>query len=441
MRGPESDRRFYNLPACDLQKPSRDASQRFQRESKRVIEQTGRLEDERLGELLGCLNKESKVITYLLIRPGRYITTAELRNDVKEFQGDDPGWIMDHNVAVNYSRNNFEPAGLVKSAEITVGAYAIKKTDEGSRVDALAGLLLEYSSSHPTIELNRIFGEKFSSLTRYNIIKQLLSEESPLRVGDLSERLGIDPRAISQTLRKMDSAGIIDFHTWRFLPFVFYSPSDQLPDRELKLRKETKLPGEIVAVINHAEKALSPSEVAKRVLKNRQNQGENLKNYKDFVLRVTRMMSELESIGFIKSNAEPQTQVRMNSKQKEDLIELVELIEKFRAGDVDTINRGFRFASEIVSGDYSNRVADLMNKTRKSSPFANRRQKAETKHLLEQILENQRLSANQLVEALKNMGIILCKHYVNSLLKEMQDSKTITGNKEKLELIWETSEV
>lgn len=352
-----------------------------------------RLTDQERDELLsGVLNSESKMIVLggMVLNTGLF-ASGDLDTMIRDLQRGQKGWKISTGIPFGYCLNSFADIGLVAKDEIIDDRNTIgyKATERGKDALPIIGHLLDYSLKHPDIAMQKVFSvtgssgkeaeEDFDGDTkqrapkkRIRILKTLLEAEGSLREIDVREAIGarisISPHLdnlaktglITYTSREADSGVTVKYKvTEGDKPDIFTLPRpEKNTQRTLTERVRfvvTKLQGEISTnAVYNTLLTLFPQYAARSE--------PTLRNA---------IMGDLHALslaGYLEkgeTTKDKQSDASLNDTQREQVAELIHIVDKFQEGDPQFLAEGQQKANAILRNPES--VAKLMRKAQISS--------------------------------------------------------------------------
>lgn len=408
-----------------------------------------RLTDERVANLVSAIgNHEAKAITLLAMKQGvLYPPVSGLWQSVISFQGEKPGWVLDENLPGRYCRDSLVPIGLVaRKVEDNSRTYGYIKTEEGENLGVpLAGLLLDFSRRHPDYSLQDIFGQtgsafnlpnteseseenkKRSALTRIKIFWQLVTSKLPINQAALEGELAEYAALVAGHLKELSRKKVIQYKsTKQGQLYVRYGLSSGHPDTKppplyyqgLPLRVPVSLAYSIF--VKDPEKIWSISEVAEQVHRNESYVG--------------RVLLHLQRNGYLtvqEFSKGFQSEINLTDEQREMLLEVLTVLDRFQNQDPDIIERGRGYASQIISNPSG--VAELMRKIKEHSPRVGRKGTGEARTRILSIIDSNPQSTSNEIQALlaEKFGTNLSIGAIDTYIRSLDKDHEITFEEEK----------
>lgn len=356
------------------------------------------LSPEHSGNLLSAIgNSELKAGLIILMNPGREYSATSLRQQAIQAQGNKPGWIMGLTVPFQFCETTFSEIGFVTKVKVDYHGRKLERyilTEEGIKNGKpLAALLLDFSY-HDKHSLYDYFGATRSTVEgieyeeegvsakykerspqrRYAIFYELVTEGKPLRIADLSEKLGLPPERILNHLDELAKAGIITFDKIEgHSPFSYYKISETpklgLPPSK-KYRHQSTITSKVYEIIStRPEKYWAIQEVVDELKQNGHPDIASL--YTD----VSTILAHLASpeVGFLdrmKFKYDHRSNISLTPEQRDPLVRLVTIIDGFQNQYPTIIEQGMDLADVIASNPAE--LTALMKKAKQSSRYANR---------------------------------------------------------------------
>lgn len=407
-----------------------------------------RLSDEEMGNLLASVgNSEAKAITFILMRNENIYDTGSLHAEVLRAQGNNKGWKLARPVPFRYCAKSLAPIGLVAKetfgSDLLTFGYSI--TDYGKELGIpLAGLLLDFSERH-NVPLNLLFGETHSTsesqtiqteigesvdykkrapTTTLKILYEVLtSPNPPIRLIGLKDVIGggLD---INLNLIRLSQLGLIQYNTTEVnKPTTSYKLATSIPEGELPIYADrTVLTQSVFEVLkNHPDRYLTVEDVYNLMSK---KQKERWKFQKPFntmssvlFFLARHRYADIERFSYLNKS-----EINTTDGQRVVLTELLEIMYSFQNQEKETLERGRKFAEEIISNP--KRVSDLLRRAREASSHANQSSFIETQeHIFSIILSNPNGTTNKEIQNLlekdfeKKLGISEIRGLSSALVK------------------------
>lgn len=422
------------------------------KEGKRFVSSQEReLPKEKIYGLLAAFgNSEAKAFAIIVMGQGKPYDKGSLHKDLIKLQGDKPVWRLDKNTPFQYCMISFVPAKLVKNYVLGPDGMVLEYmiTDYGKNTGvSFAGWLSRWSIDHPHFSLYGAFGSTNSSFIeqdkqdkkrspeiRLKVLRQLAASRSQkLRQVDIAKALNENRPLIGGHLKNLARKGVIRYeNVGRGREVTHYRLKDKRPNEMPKAYRGEKIATERVYEVlqENIGSYLSIKQLQKLLIKKYPEYKNRSSLYKfisgaahDFERQKYAKCKKFE-FGF-------QSQVNMSKEQKEAIASLVNLIDNFQKGDLETIREGRFFAQKLLSDPKL--VSLLMQKAREASPFARKTEKKEMyRRILEIIQENPNVTANRAQKILKKVyDKDLEIEAVQRLLREVVDKKLAISRKTK----------
>ena len=267
------------------------------------------ISDAEVGGLLAAIgNHEGKALLLLAMQAEQPYTRTQLRGVLKEQQGPKDRWKgMNESLPFLWCQHSLSPIGLVVKEIVdpergTVGYMKKEKGDELGQ--ALAGHLLAFSEEHPEVSLNGFFGSTQMSPKR-KVVEDQQEKDERSRAPLTRARIFAELVTTAVPIREADFAR----------DFVEGYPAEY-QDRSSSLRAHLK----------------------------------NLSN---------------SNVISVEKDTTRRSTIDLSTAQREALVELVTIIDKFKENDPDFMREGKVKAQAIVSD--SQRFGKLLEKARNAS--------------------------------------------------------------------------
>ncbi len=342
-------------------------------------------------------NSESKAATLLVMKPGIIYSGYALQQELIKSQGPNPTWKMDHQGVMHYCERSFEPIGLV-AGEVTdelSRRVGFVKTKYGEEVgDPFAALLADYSLRHPNLSLYTLFGATLSSgkgkevtddteyrkravSARLKLFWELTTADLPLRVANLGDETGEDRVQLAQHLANLGRYGVLQYNAVKYgQHFTGYKVTEQgVGFMKSDVRTDIPNIGPVLAEIfvGNKERWLTRGDVSEEAMKTAFKK--HVDNKTDRKVQIERQMGGIVQRWVNKGylvvggfHDDLRSTVNLTTQQRNDLIELLEILDKFQKQSPDIVRTGI----ELVNQMTPQKVALLMAKAKQASPFANR---------------------------------------------------------------------
>ncbi len=385
------------------------------------------LSDNEMGNLISAVgNHEGKAITLLVMENGVIYPQRELHKRVMRAQGKGKGWVMGTNVPFQYCRDSLFPIGLITKEALNsdLSTYGYIKTPYGEDTGVpLAGLLLKFSYDHPDVSLQDFFAgtnspskqittdegvetKKRAPMLRLKIFWQLLTQQLPIRETDLAKVTKEHHGIILQHIASLKDKKIITYDaTGLGKPFSFYQLSPNPPQEPPSSYNRYPAPTASVyqALLQNKDQQWSIDTFADYYLNSRKED----KKPQDRMLAkriVSRILFDLERQGYAKREKFSfghQSDISLSDTQRQTMLDLVTLIDKFQNQNPQILQEGKEFADYLRT--HPEMVSILFAKAKEHSPYANQISKDETQHRILSLLSSsgKPLTRQEIREGLK----------------------------------------
>ncbi len=426
-----------------------------------------RLSEEKLGGLLAAIgNHEGKALLLILMRKGRLHGAYQLHALAMNAQGEQKRWRTAKNLQLDWCQKSLYPIGLVALEVIDQEANTLgyMKTDYGDKEGtALAGHLLAFSERHPETSLYKLFGATMSTskrhvsetedksnviinrspLTSYRMFYELATSNHSLREVDIEASLKerypaayykeSPHSSISNHLDRLSKAGIIMFDsTNENKPYSTYSLSSEYPEGQPSPHRQVQkmLTDQIYKLIKDNPQAkFTIHELVEEIIKRYPEYKE--KNQRSFYKSASAVLSHLGREGLVirgKFDTKNQSVISLSDTQRETLIDLVTIIDRFSELDEDYIKEGLRHAKEITSDP--ERVSALMEKARTASPNARKSNMSETAQHIKSIIGYKPSTAREIQQVLdENYGKKLTTTAIRQIVRSFSNEARLKVEK------------
>jgi len=396
-----------------------EGSMERQQEIQRHTE--GELPEVKIFDLLSSVgNGEHKALELIVMGKGmKTYSKRGLWHEVMNNQTKNKRWNMDIGLPFDHCQYSLSPIGLVTRETLrsddTAWGYGI--TEYGIKTGIpFAGLLLKWSYEHPEHSLYKMFGATTSSSvkdertfekkrapeTRHRIFRELAtSQNDRIRLTDIANAINEDNNLISVHLSSLRKNGIITYDvTEAGKPFLYYRKKTIVPDKEQEPYMHQKtLSAAVYDLLTH--EYLSREEVVNLVINKYPRYGDLERE--SLSGDVGKTLSHFATQGYLerkKFSKDFQSQVTLSGQQRETIASLVTLIDNFKNGDKQTIDKGREFAKQVASDP--NLFSELMLKAKEASPNANNTNREEMNRILLSVLQDHPNSTiNQLMQILE----------------------------------------
>lgn len=345
-------------------------------------------------------NNEAKALLLTAMKNGKTYTKSTLHTKMIEIQGENPSWIQNKGGAFQYCEDTLVPIRVIRKV-VNPGVprgVVIEKYGKEKGVP-FAGALLQWSLEHET-SLYQAFGitaskylkreggdeKKRSAETRLRILEALLVNNKILSQAELADLLKEDSHLVAHHLDSLSESGIITKTSMKAgKPYAQYKLINRSIEQPELYKEYKTLTAQVFKVIREHDRFLTVDEVTKAVIdKNSyQSDSESLKPtigaiLSHFVRKGYAVHKKFKQ-GF-QSEISP-----LSETQREAIDSLLSIINGFRLGKIEIINRGQESADRIISN--TKLVSELMRKAKEASPYGNKLNKDETIPILISIIE------------------------------------------------------
>ena len=409
----------------------------------------GELPESKIFDLLSSVgNGENKALELIVMKKGVIYSGGGLWREVMSYQPKDRGWRMNLSVPFKHCQESLSPIGLVTKEALSYDgtAWGYQITEFGIHTGIpFAGLLLKWSYEHPNSSLYKMFAstsspavkdeqtleKKRAQETRYKIFWEAVTNpRSRIRLQDIANDTNENEWLIGMHLTRLGNNGVISYEAnTAGKPFSYFRRKEIVPDQEPKQYKNSKtLSAQVYDLLTR--QYLSIEETA-NLLINKYPRYESL-DRNSLGQDVAKILSDLVKQGYLerkKFSHGFQSELTLSEEQREAIVCLVTLIDKFKNGDSKTIEEGRRFAQKVSSDP--NLFSELMLKAKEASPNANRTNREEMSSVLLTILQGYPNSTtNQIMKILeKDYDKRLTSHGVSNNLSRLVNENLIISRK------------
>ena len=391
---------------------------RSRQETQRQTE--GELPESKIFDLLSSVgNAEHKALELIVMKKGIIYSEGDLWREVMSYQPKDRGWRMNSSLPFEHCRKSLSPIGLVTKEALSYDgtAWGYQITEFGIHTGIpFAGLLLKWSYEHPNSSLYKMFAstaspavkdeqtleKKRAQETRYKIFWEVVTNpRNRIRLQDIANDTNEEEGIISRHLNRLSNNGVISYeaHT-SGKPFSYFRRKEIVPDQQPKQYGDSKTLS--AQVYDFLTREYLSIEETVNLLIEKYPRYESL-DRSAFGKSVTHILSDLVKQGYLerkKFSHDFHSELNLSEEQREAILSLVTLIDKFKNGDSKTIEEGRRFAQKVSSDP--NLFSELILKAKEASPHANRTNWEETFSMLLTILQGYPNSTtNQIMQILK----------------------------------------
>lgn len=417
------------------------------------------LSDDEMGNLIAAVgNHESKAISLVVMEPGAIYPEEKLYEKVMQAQGKVKGWVMHRAVPFKYCINSLSPIGLVtkEALDEDLSTYGYIKTPYGeNRGDPLAGVLLKFSYEHPDVSLQDFFGATNSSSkqittekgveikerapnTRLKIFWQLLTQTLPLRDIDLARALGRETTTyISTHIQSLRDKKIITYDAIKKgESFSFYQlspkPPQEFPPSYMENPSSTAFVYQ--ALLQNKGQQWTRDTLADHYLNSRKKDEKPLSR-EALKVTISGILAHLERQGYVKRekfSSAYHSEISLTNTQRQIMLDLVTLLDKFQNQDPQILQEGKEFADYLRT--HPEVVSSLLAKTKEHSPNANQTSKDESQHRILSILNSsdEPLTNQEIRESLKvTYGQSLSPNSIRILTSSLSPNYPVASLKEK----------
>lgn len=426
-------------------------------ESTKPVEQTReRLTDEQMGNLISAVgNHEAKAITLLAMRDGNIYSKSGLHRALLFYQGEKIGWGMSRPIPFSYCLHSLAPIGLVTKETLNpdLSTYGFQITDYGRKAGIpFCGLMLDWaerhdvslnllwgqtsSSSHTTQTTDKLTGEKLefrkrAPITTLKILYELLTTpDLPIRRADLGKRLDDRESTILGHLKRLSSAGLIEYQSIEAnKPFSAYRLTLSPPAGELQIYPNSKrVPQAILSILQaHPNSYLTYGDINK-LLPTQIKAHWTTDNY----AYISAILSNLKKGNYVESkqfSMDLRSEINLNGDQKIILTELLEILCRFQDQEPEIITKGWKLAAEIINHPAS--VSDILRKVKETSPQVNQTLIPETLYLISYtITSSPGITNKEIQKLLEKEGKKLGTPQIQHLTAILETNKSVRVNKE-----------
>lgn len=417
-----------------------------------------RLSDEEMGNLISALgNHEAKALTLCLMTPGIIYSRRDLRRRVIQAQGLNIGWRVNWAIPFSYCENSLSPIGLVTREAINPdgSTYGYMKTEDGEiKGVPLAGLLLDFSLRHPDFSLQDFFGSTNSSsqlqeiggveykerapIRRLEISRRLLTSNLPMRTTDIANQIGVGREAgIGDHLFQLAERGFISYEAVKQgEAHVFYRLSEAPPSSESQpWRGREVLTNFVYQLLKEdGNREWSAEAIVEQCQQYRRANDNLLFGEKALKDRISTILSHLTKNGYARRRkfigGKIQSEINLTREQREMLLDLVSLLDRFQNQDPAVLEFGRRRAREIIAD--VQRVSLLFAKAKEHSSNAGVLPRQETAdEILRIISSHPDCTVDQIWQSFKEKRRKLSKAPVRNFIKALLIGRKITQTVER----------
>ncbi len=385
------------------------------------------------------------------MQKGVIYSARALHREVLNYQDQNKTWRTSRRLPFAYCEDSLSTIGLVTKEAVysdgTAWGYEITPYGLTTGFD-FAGMLLKWSYEHPKYSLYQMFASTNSSTikdqqtqdkkraqqTRLKIFWEIVTNPSNrIREADIVNATKETSVIMSRHLLNLNKNAVISYEaTEHGKPISFYKTKETIPDKEPEqYRGEKILSTRVYEIIKKTNEYLSIEQVRDFLI-------HEYPNYKDrqqarLKSNIANVLTDLEKQGYVerkKFSSKFKSELTLSEEQREAILSLVTLIDKFQKGDTQTIREGRTFSQRVLDNPIL--FSQLMLKAKEASPYANRTDKETTLNNILSILQQYPNStANQIREKLeedydKKLGDRATARYLFSLTQAGEIKKTWT---------------
>jgi hypothetical protein len=420
-----------------------------------------KLPEARIFDLLAAFgNGENKALELIVMREGYSYSDSAIYNETMDHQAKNKRWDMNRSLPFAHCERSLSPIGLVTKEALrsddTAWGYQITRYGIETGIP-FAGALLKWSYEHPDHSLYKMFGsttstsvkdeqaldKKRSPETRYRIFWEIATSPSnKIRLTDIVNETSEERSLIGAHLRSINKNNVVTYnYIDKGRQISFYKRAEKVPDKDPEpYQRRNTLSTRVWDLLSHptenkTSEYLSTEEIINSLI-NRYPEYEDLQR-ESFSRNTSSILSTLEKQGYAqreKFSHFSRSELTLTEGQREAVVSLVTVIDKFMSGDREAIDKGRRFAQR-ASSDPS-LYSDLMLKAKVSSPFANATNREDTAGWLIYILqEHPNSTAKQIQQFLesdydKRLNTHPIRNHLSRLINEEKivAEKTKSGN-------------
>ncbi len=344
---------------------------------------------EEVANLFAALDSEPKCILLVSMSDNHIYARNELNRLMVNAQSAEPGWRLSERTGIFYCAQSFEPIGLVAS-EVTDknrGVIGYMKTKKGSDVGtSIAGYLLDFSSKSN----HTIYDFLGSTPSTSPVVEIQLSSEN-------TEKIEFRKRSPALRIKLYEALAQDGFPTSATDLAQFVGEDRSIVGRHLR-----DLAGKGILGYDSLNQQRSEADATEW-------------EYKDTT----------------------KSKISLDEKQKAIIVEFVELINKIRMQDLQTITLGKVLARQIL--DDRNFVSGLMARAKEASPQGNKSPELLTIRQISSLLEEfEGMTAVEVRDELEKRGNKLSLDRVRSILRKMKSNDIINAkNQGELRTRWQ----
>lgn len=369
----------------------------------RLVEAKIRLSDKEIYGFISAFgNNEAKALLLTAMEAGKNYTKSTLHTRMVKIQGENPSWIQNKAGAFQYCENTLVKIKVIKKVVNPSGQKEVVIKEYGKEKGVpFAGALLEWSLKHPDISLYQVFGataskylkkegedeKKRSAETRLRILEALLANNKILSQAELADILKEDSHLVAHHLDSLSENGIITKTSMKAgKPYAQYKLINHSIEQPELYREYKALTTQVFKVIREHDRFFTVDEITKAVIdkNNYQSDSESLKP------TIGAILSHFVGKGYAvheKFKQGFQSEISPLSKtQREAISSLLSIINGFRLGKTEIVNRGRESANRIISNPEL--VSKLMQKAKENSPHGKKVNKEQTISTLVSIVKD-----------------------------------------------------
>ena len=400
-------------------------------------------------------NAENKALELIVMRKGVIYSKYAFYQEVMDHQGGG-GWRMNEGVPFYHCQQSFSPIGLVtKEALSSDGeAWGYQITEHGLKIGIpFAGLLLKWSNEHPEYSLYKMFGATASSAindeqslnkkraqeTRYKIFWEITTNPSNrIRLTDIVNQINENSGLTGQHLTSLSRNNIISYDVFeQGKPFSYFKLKESIPNQKPRAYSGQKtLSAKVFDLLiqlrqEKPDEFLSVEEIADSFIK---IYPESSEYQKPIALSMVSCLTDFERQGYVERKKfahEFRSEITLSDEQREGIVSLVTLIDKFKNGESLAIEEGRKFAQKAANDPKL--FSELMLKAKENSPHANATDREDTQAYFLTILhEHSNSTASQIRDLLEeNYDKKIGRHRVMEILKDLVGKEKVVCEKTK----------
>lgn len=322
----------------------------------------------------------------------------------------------------------------------------------------MAGLLLDYSLKHPKLSLYSLFGSTVSRYkanregeddsenrkraagTRLKIFWEVTTANLPIGLYELANRIGEDPRLVSLHLITLGELGILNYESQGFgKPFSAYKLTDkgvaELSNRSYRYNILTSHPVLFQIFMNNQDSWLTGENLVEKFA-NIVHKEEVSQRRKIQIMRTIQSpLSNWLKEGYIEVrdlNDSLRSTIDLTEEQRSNLVELLEILERFQNQNPGIIAQGLSVSRELTT----TRISELMAKAKKNSPSANKRSVEEFYDDLSIILKDRALNPGEIAKIIREQGMRVSTDGIRNRLKKLEKRALVERSSQQHNATW-----